>query len=105
MLHNRFAACLATGLGALVISAGPALIAAPASAQPTIAVPPFQAADAYAPVEAAPDGTPKMDCNQYHDGEKVKTSVGGKERRFVCGYHDPIFGKGYWVWTELLLQN
>lgn len=97
MLHNTFGTYLAAILGALVLGAGPALIAPPASAQPTIQMPPFQAADAYAPVEGNPDGTPRMDCNQFHDGEKVKTTVGGKERRYICGYHDPIFGRGYWV--------
>lgn len=81
-------------IGAGTVTAAPA---------PTTAV--VQFVGGYPEVEAGPDGKPRMECNQFHDGEKVSTRDGGKKRAFICMYHDPIFGKGYWVWSELMLAG
>ncbi|MFI6165562.1 hypothetical protein ACIBCN_02135 [Nocardia sp. NPDC051052] len=72
-------------------------------AAPVPAAPAVQFVTSYPEVEADADGKPRMECNQFHDGERVSTS--GGERKFICNYHDPIFGKGYWIWTELMLAG
>ncbi|MGW5387848.1 hypothetical protein [Nocardia sp. NPDC003963] len=75
---------------------------APANAGPPIGAHPFQATGGYPEVEAGPDGKPRMECNQFHDGQGATTIVDGKKRLFVCKFYDPIFGDPYWAWAEIM---
>lgn len=95
------AAAIAIGLTMGTLTAGAA--AATPAAAPTDHGAVFTLAGGYPRVEAGPDGKPRMECNQFHDGERVSTSDSGRERKFICMFHDPLFSSGYWVWTELTL--
>ncbi|MEV0759561.1 hypothetical protein [Nocardia sp. NPDC050435] len=88
---------------ALVLGNATVATAQPAPPAATVDFQQFRAAG-YTRVEADEEGRPKMECNEFHDGEKVSTLWKGKERKFICDFHLPIFSNnGKWAWLELML--